>query len=95
MAIGTRGAITQDEFMCVLAKEFHGDGRYRPEDRLVEDLGFHSMSLLELVLFVEELATQPGIDSPSFPLLVTVSDAFVYYRELTLEHDDQGREPES
>jgi acyl carrier protein len=79
-----RGAEVEEtevlEMVTALTEEFELESPVRPADRLVEDLGFDSLGLFELVGWVEERAgATPATLGYSFPSLETIEDVIEFY----------------
>lgn len=76
--VRTAKAWTEAE-VCKLIQEIISDLAPNPGTpvataRLVEDLGFHSLALLELAFSLEDEFDLPTIDEPTARTILTVSD---------------------
>lgn len=61
-----------------------------PETRLVEDLGYHSLALMELAFALEEEFQLPPVDQTAADHIVTVGDVEDYVCEHLSATDDQS-----
>jgi acyl carrier protein len=55
-----------------------GTGELAPEARLIEELGFHSLALLELAFSLEDEFRLPTIDEATARTILTVQDVENY-----------------
>jgi acyl carrier protein len=71
------------EFVDQLGTEFKLDPTPSLTQNLIE-LGLDSVDMINLIVYIEELASIDGeLDGGSdFPVLRSVGDAYTYYREL-------------
>jgi acyl carrier protein len=71
------------EFIASLSEEFGIDPKPSPESSLWDDLDFDSVDMVDLVLFIEELAQLEVVSEPEmYPVIVFVRDAYDYYTDL-------------
>jgi acyl carrier protein len=73
--------VTQQEFFELIGKEF-GFEQIQESSKITTDLGLDSLDLLDLVVFVDELAgvgVQPATD---FPMLSTMHDLWDYFEDI-------------
>jgi len=74
----------REDFYEAVAAEFQLDGALTDQTHLASDLGFDSVGMFDLVLFIEEVAEigpedQVGMD---YPMLNTLGDAYAYCEAL-------------
>ena len=76
------------DVLISIRDEFEMSPTATAESKLIEDLGFDSLQMIQLIYFVEELAGL-NTEEPSaeFPLLITLQDAVDYYFELREAHE--------
>lgn len=90
--------MTEKTFYNLIAAEFELDPVcIDRESRLMEDLGFDSLDVLQLVLSIEERSSDAGECQPTvrgkgiYPHLQTAVDAFAYLQSLSsmrgLQHE--------
>jgi acyl carrier protein len=86
--------MNRDEFYEVIATEFGLDVVPMDEMLLASDLGLDSLSMFDLVLFIEEVAEVPAEDRKQmdYPMLSTSRDAYAYYEALRVPSDSTPRE---
>jgi acyl carrier protein len=73
--------LTFEEFAAQLREELlHAyPGELRPETHLFDEVGLDSLEVFHVVVFIEDVAgVEIAIEDP--PPLVTVKDAYNYYR---------------
>jgi acyl carrier protein len=81
------------EFADLVQREYELDRAPNPSDRLIEDLGFDSLRLFDLVMFVFELANvNPQGGGMAFPVLETFDDAFTFFGSVTSPSSGEGME---
>jgi hypothetical protein len=71
------------QFLQFLQEHFELPSLPEPTDLLIEDLGFDSLRMLELVDAIEDLAAQRTARPPNpveYPLLLTPGDAFQFFQ---------------
>ncbi len=74
--------IPEPEFIQLLVTEFDVASPPSAEASLTDDLGFDSVDMLNLILFIEEAAGFVAITEPEvYPVIRTVHDAYVYYED--------------
>lgn len=64
------------EFCFALAAEYEREAIPSQEDRLIQDLGFDSVDMLNLIPFIEQTARHMVPSGMSFPMIETVRDAY-------------------
>lgn len=73
------------EFRSEIAIYFELESEIEPGTRLIEDLGFDSLRMIELVSFIEDTAgLDEGDASEEYPILETIQDCFDYLQELQI-----------
>jgi acyl carrier protein len=78
MAADARRPLTQQEFSAVLQDYFELERPIAPSDRLVEDLGFDSIQMFEILLLLEETGNHEVPDEVQ-AALQTVGDVYDVY----------------
>ncbi|MGA8726005.1 MAG: hypothetical protein WB565_13280 [Acidimicrobiales bacterium] len=75
--------MTEDEFISSLISEFDIEGVPESSTRFIDQLGFDSVNMLDLVLYVEELAggAKQRLSS-SYPVIASIKDAYIYYEDV-------------
>jgi len=75
---------SKQDLRSALSNEFSLPKSCTDDSRLIEDLGFDSLRLLELIVFIEESAGRRAQTSSEleFPMLETIGDAIAYWDEL-------------
>ena len=75
-----------DELAMLLCQEFNVPIETSLNARLVDDLGFDSLRMLELVAFIEDIeddiGIEPGEPGDGFPIFELLNDVYLYYSEL-------------
>jgi acyl carrier protein len=72
-------------FRQILADEFQLGDVPAMGESFVEDLAFDSMDMVDVIVFLEELAGRPPGRADQYPVIGTVEDAYAYLRELCAE----------
>lgn len=76
----TSGLLTSREFARQLSVECGLRPGLSDDSRFIEDLGVDSLGMLNLIIFIEELARGYELaTSPEFPIIRTLSDAYSFY----------------
>lgn len=76
---------TWEAFQASFGAEFGLDlALIRRDARLVEELGFDSLSMIHLEILVEEL-TGELVDYTKLPEIATVGDAYDYYLQMVAD----------
>lgn len=83
------------QFRTILAEEFQLTGAPTMGQSFVEDLAFDSMDMVDVILFLEELAGRRPSHADQYPVINSVEDAYAYLQELCSEDalpagDDDG-----
>jgi acyl carrier protein len=77
-----KAMLTAEQFVTRVALEFELEEPLDMTTDLTRELGFDSLDLFDLVLFVEELSEGSMAKANDFPVLSTLSDAYLYLTEL-------------
>lgn len=79
---GSTSLDDEASFCSFIQSEFDLPDRPNGRDRLVEDLGFDSLLMLELIVVIHEAFGSSTLGSPQppseYPILTTVEDALAY-----------------
>lgn len=72
------------ELYEAIAAEFELQGALEDQTILDSDLGFDSLGMFDLVLFVEELAGGQSTDRQpmDYPMMTTLGDVYAYWEAL-------------
>ena len=83
-----RRTVTEEEFIDCIAGEFDLSPVPSAKSLLVEELGFDSVDMVNLVAYVEELAEVSQIpDADIYPVIRTVGEAYSYLLDVIGEED--------
>jgi acyl carrier protein len=82
-----------DEFYGAIAAEFELDKSLADHSLLESDLGFDSLGMFDLVLFIEEVAGVQPEDQRAmdYPMMTTLGDAYAYCEALEAQFSTHGR----
>jgi acyl carrier protein len=80
--------LSSGEFCVAFSAEFDRSSPPNLDDLLVDDLGFDSLDMFNLVAFIEETANSSESDGAGLPILTSVRDAYEYLQELAVRSND-------
>lgn len=84
----------REELYEAIAAEYELDGVLMDQTLLASDLGFDSLGMFDLVLFVEEVAgVQPeGQPTMDYPVMMTLGDVYAYCEALQANSKSNAHE---